>query len=116
MTLRYNSEDVFICKLKLGPCFPVQIVLQGERLVESNFINNTSMVFGQCLRVRPLILDSLELTLILYLFFYASNSTIHEHSYLLAVTVGVPEEPKEGIAETSSKFFGSVFPNTLYII
>ncbi|KAF2552563.1 hypothetical protein F2Q68_00035450 [Brassica cretica] len=23
---------------------------QGERLVESNFINNTSMVFGQCLR------------------------------------------------------------------
>jgi len=29
--------------------------------------------------------------------------------YLLAVTVGVPEEPKEGIAETSSKFFGSVY-------
>ncbi|VVA91948.1 unnamed protein product [Arabis nemorensis] len=24
---------------------------QGERLVESNFINNTSMVFGQCLRI-----------------------------------------------------------------
>lgn len=29
--------------------------------------------------------------------------------YLLAVTVGVPEEPKEGIAETSSKFFGTVY-------
>ncbi|ESQ34793.1 hypothetical protein EUTSA_v10006798mg [Eutrema salsugineum] len=29
--------------------------------------------------------------------------------YMLAVAVGVPEEPKEGIAETSSKFFGSIF-------
>ncbi|PKI45649.1 hypothetical protein CRG98_033965 [Punica granatum] len=26
-------------------------VLQGERLLESNFINNTSMVFGLCLRI-----------------------------------------------------------------
>lgn len=28
--------------------------LQGSRLLESNFINNTSMVFGQCLRVGDL--------------------------------------------------------------
>lgn len=28
--------------------------LQGSRLLESNFINNTSMVFGLCLRVRDL--------------------------------------------------------------
>lgn len=48
---------------------------QGERLVESNFINNTSMVFGQCLRL-----------------------------YVLVVTFGVPEKPKERISETSSKF------------
>ncbi|KAG6750845.1 hypothetical protein POTOM_045360 [Populus tomentosa] len=28
---------------------------QGSRLIESNFINNTSMVFGLCLRVRSLL-------------------------------------------------------------
>lgn len=28
--------------------------LQGTRLLEANFINNTSMVFGLCLRVCPL--------------------------------------------------------------
>lgn len=32
------------------------IVFQGARLNESNFINNTSMVFGQCLRVWKLYL------------------------------------------------------------
>lgn len=34
------------CKL-----FETNILLQGTRLAESNFINNTSMVFGLCLRV-----------------------------------------------------------------
>ncbi|KAL0656906.1 hypothetical protein Bca4012_077490 [Brassica carinata] len=33
---------------------------QGERLVESNFINNTSMVFGQCLRLTRYLRDYLE--------------------------------------------------------
>lgn len=33
------------------------IALQGARLLESNFINNTSMVFGLCLRVCKFIMD-----------------------------------------------------------
>lgn len=35
--------------------------------------------------------------------------------HVLAVAVGVPEEPKEGTAETSSKFSGSIYPIILTI-
>lgn len=64
------------------------------------------MVFGQCLRVRALILDSLKMTFFYPLSLMLANPLSMSTLYLLAGAAGVPEEPKKGISETSSKFFG----------
>lgn len=67
------------------------------------------MVFGQCLRVRALIWDFLKMALF-YILFTPTIQLTMITLHVLAVAVGVPEEPKEGTAETSSKFSGSTYP------
>ncbi|KAH9759145.1 kinesin-like protein KIN-6 [Citrus sinensis] len=70
---------------------------QGARLLESNFINNTSMVFGLCLRTP----DPFSLSL------------PHECDLicsLLPVIVGAPKKSQEAIAEALSELLGKASP------
>ncbi|GMN35815.1 hypothetical protein TIFTF001_005546 [Ficus carica] len=64
---------------------------QGARLLESNFINNTSMVFGLCLRLIMLVL------LVHAIIFFS----------LFLVFVGASKESQEAIAEALSKLNGT---------
>ncbi|KAH9693412.1 kinesin-like protein KIN-6 [Citrus sinensis] len=74
---------------------------QGARLLESNFINNTSMVFGLCLR-----------TPIVFLFLCLMPLP-HECDLicsLLPVIVGAPKKSQEAIAEALSELLGKASP------
>ncbi|TXG52036.1 hypothetical protein EZV62_021205 [Acer yangbiense] len=82
---------------------------QGSRLLESNFINNTSMIFGLCLRVC-------RLNSVIWIPGQPCCAIDNYQFHCISARriVGASKESKEAIGEAFSKFFVDQVPTGLF--